>query len=1169
MMKTKTINKILLLLSTLICFSILVFCSSGIVFADEIQKGSSANGYVLSMQCAPAATAAEYFDKYEPTEGMNAFNMAFNTETTYYSGLHFSGSATSFGFKIEIDNEKFASLDNMWIRISTNPDITAVDYNNDFSISSATYYTSLSSVTAELSYLEEREVYFFIGPKTDSNGDGSINSGDIFDADKTDIYVIGLQKDPGLLDAKFKDSGNINFTPEFNSANYTREYQFSTGSETIKVTLNTDFSGGVVLWLGEKSYTSRLKNVELNLSDFQDPDTLDVIIPIRLICSNSDATQTNETYYEFKMHGPAPVITVQPEDINCDKGDEVTLSISIEEKEGDVISYQWLANGNPIEGATSSTYCPPTDTAGTIGYSCRVTNTVDEREFSSVSKTANVTVNLSYLNPPVFGRQPGSFKKVSNVIQDCPDTYTYGQAFDAWVEIVNPEPGTYVSDIKFYYNASETVEGAIEVPMTWRSAGNSGIAGHAYYYYECTTSTLPVGEWYVFAVVTISADGDSTLESVSAASGFCKLTYTEYEVPLDGSGTEEDPFQLKTAEDFEVIRDAVNNLHISFAGVYFDMVNDITLNDGWTPIGTIVNASTEDIEYYPFSGILDGGNHTLSYPEESLPLFYIVNSAVIKNLKIYGSKIDGAGLVNSAYKVYGVTGATIDSVTIVSGTSTKESGLVNFNVTYTNPFVITNCKVEEGVVIGYTKEEISLGSLAGGITGTVDNCESAATVYGESAVGGIVGSQSNSVGKLVITNCIFTGTVEGNGAVGGIVGMGYSSETAPNAFCMTIENNTVTGVVKGTVSIGGIIGAEVVDQCWDNGIGYVRNNSFTGTVSGESKVGGIAGTYRSLNRYTIIENNYYSKDCGATSGFGFVAHVDTNAIEFGMHDGVMYYSTENLDYPEFPDYLWKQKYTEEQWEEINYVVEVEPGWRDMGRWVDSSITKANHHRTDDPLGADAEKLCYTDKITDIEVTETPTKTEYVLGEELDLTGLVVSANWYPEATTEIDPEDLEISGFDSSTEGEQEITVTYGDFTTTFKVTVTHVEYEFLEGVNGTWIADSDEGLKFRVDMPFDKFTTVDVDGETLDSSKYAASEGSTVVVLDKDYLNGLTAGSHTIRVNANDGYAETSFTIKPAGGSAATGEDIDPGLWIMMTVAVAIGVASIPVIRRRRRSRA
>ena len=67
MMKTKTINKILLLLSTLICFSILVFCSSGIVFADEIQKGSSANGYVLSMQCAPAATAAEYFDKYDKT----------------------------------------------------------------------------------------------------------------------------------------------------------------------------------------------------------------------------------------------------------------------------------------------------------------------------------------------------------------------------------------------------------------------------------------------------------------------------------------------------------------------------------------------------------------------------------------------------------------------------------------------------------------------------------------------------------------------------------------------------------------------------------------------------------------------------------------------------------------------------------------------------------------------------------------------------------------------------------------------------------------------------------------------------------------------------------------------------------------------------------------------
>ena len=66
--------------------------------------------------------------------------------------------------------------------------------------------------------------------------------------------------------------------------------------------------------------------------------------------------------------------------------------------------------------------------------------------------------------------------------------------------------------------------------------------------------------------------------------------------------------------------------------------------------------------------------------------------------------------------------------------------------------------------------------------------------------------------------------------------------------------------------------------------------------------------------------------------------------------------------------------------------------------------------------------------------EGPDKTEYELGEELDLTGLTVVAN-YSDGTTET-VTGYEVSGFDSTAAGEKTVTVTYQDKTATFTVTV-------------------------------------------------------------------------------------------------------------------------------------
>ena len=71
----------------------------------------------------------------------------------------------------------------------------------------------------------------------------------------------------------------------------------------------------------------------------------------------------------------------------------------------------------------------------------------------------------------------------------------------------------------------------------------------------------------------------------------------------------------------------------------------------------------------------------------------------------------------------------------------------------------------------------------------------------------------------------------------------------------------------------------------------------------------------------------------------------------------------------------------------------------------------------------------------IEITG-PTKTAYMQGEELDLSGLVVTAVYSDGSEVELQAGDYTVSGYDPDTAGEQTVTVTYGGKTAAFTVTV-------------------------------------------------------------------------------------------------------------------------------------
>lgn len=79
----------------------------------------------------------------------------------------------------------------------------------------------------------------------------------------------------------------------------------------------------------------------------------------------------------------------------------------------------------------------------------------------------------------------------------------------------------------------------------------------------------------------------------------------------------------------------------------------------------------------------------------------------------------------------------------------------------------------------------------------------------------------------------------------------------------------------------------------------------------------------------------------------------------------------------------------------------------------------------------------------IEITTEPNDKEYLEGDELDLTGLVVTA-YYENETSEV-VTDYEVEGYNSTKIGEQTITVKYGGKTAQFTVTVKAVEIIGIE----------------------------------------------------------------------------------------------------------------------------
>ncbi len=328
-----------------------------------------------------------------------------------------------------------------------------------------------------------------------------------------------------------------------------------------------------------------------------------------------------------------------------------------------------------------------------------------------------------------------------------------------------------------------------------------------------------------------------------------------------GAGTADDPWQVATAEQLDLVRDDLS--------AHYVLTEDIDLSGyaNWTPIGAFQSLSDapEDAEIpnpdYAFTGTFDGAGHTIS------------------KLTISGEAPMGTGL-------FGCASGTEDGDAYIGHFTLKD---VNVSGVYLVGGAVglqfMNCPVSDIHLVG--DNHLSGMQGIGGIVGTgfdlISDCSATAdiTVLGDGgacagliaggttmspimnceALDGSIMAEGNATwgfgalcgapwGAAEIADCKVSGTVitvsgENNRLVGGLVGFSgtYDPTASAQITGCTVEDVTIL-VSETTDSVGGLIGAgkEMMEGSDVMSSFTVRDCTVSGSITGGgSNVGAVVG----------------------------------------------------------------------------------------------------------------------------------------------------------------------------------------------------------------------------------------------------------------------------------------------------------------------------------------
>ena len=365
------------------------------------------------------------------------------------------------------------------------------------------------------------------------------------------------------------------------------------------------------------------------------------------------------------------------------------------------------------------------------------------------------------------------------------------------------------------------------------------------------TSTPASGEAQDFTnPVTYTAGGVSYM-----------VTLTVAEPDFLGSGTQDDPYRVNSAELLLKLSTEYNKDPATFAGKYWEQTAEIDMTGvKFTPIG----ASTA------FSGTYDGGNFaiknlTIASAATNVGLFGTVgNNAVIKNVVLDATCAISAS--NMSCRVGGIVGYIN-----ASGTNTIANCVNHATVTSSAPSSFGSSPSYAGGIVGViasSKNNLVIGCKN---YGAIKQATSAAYY-----AGGIAGS---ILANVVVANCENHGTVTAiSGETWGGLGNGSIAGGIAASSAGYISGCSNVGAVTAGMYVGGIVGQNqrgaVVESCYN-----------AGTVAGNSDVancslGGIAGDSSSA----ILDKCYNVGICtphaeSTTTDCGLIVGVCRNAKE--------------------------------------------------------------------------------------------------------------------------------------------------------------------------------------------------------------------------------------------------------------------------------------------------
>ncbi len=359
-----------------------------------------------------------------------------------------------------------------------------------------------------------------------------------------------------------------------------------------------------------------------------------------------------------------------------------------------------------------------------------------------------------------------------------------------------------------------------------------------------------------------------------------------------GSGTEADPWQIKTLVQLDSVRNHLEDNFILMNDLDFDGSDYDSTNSeiGWVPIGS----NTES-----FKGDFDGNDHSIknlyiNQTEESyLGIFATANYSTIKNLDITCKGIYGSyGAGSLAGYVYNCEILNCTASVNIHITGGYTGGLVAYGSSTT----IKNCSVEGKI---YGEDEV--GGLAGYLeSSNIEECAADVTVSGNTYVGGLFGYLQNST---TVKNCKVYGIVTGgDNYTGGLAGTIYKSYSYNSyADCYVSGYSYVGGLVGylysskviecvslGSVVSDGIYGGGLIGEC---SYGTIEDSYTSTSVTGNKYVGGLSGIMVNSSLTSVYA---IGKVSGKEYAAGYLGYLDYGTMSNAYFNSELTGQTEDI-----------------------------------------------------------------------------------------------------------------------------------------------------------------------------------------------------------------------------------------------------------------------------------